>query len=610
MRRQKLVLAVLPLKLAGGPDEDRILAEGLTEDLSHALARFAALEIIAPLSGGAVAALTDQEAASRLGASHLLRGRLLRDGDRFRLAVALVDGETGAQAWSERLEAPAGSFFELQDELVARVSATFFARIEETTLRAARRRPAESRAAYELTFRGMALLKRGSLETDEAARRLFEQALERDPHYARAHAGLSLSWFNEWSYQFWRHFQARWQVAYEHIHKALELDDNDAMAHHILGRLLLFRREFEQASWYLDRAAMLCPNDAELLIQQTLNAVFLGRPEAGIDLACKAMRLNPYHPNSYFAILALARFMARDFAGALATLGRTSEMSKHAQLIEAPAYGAIALAQVGRLEEARQQFSLFQSNFREHLLDGRDAAPGEAAGWFLQHIPFRRQRDLDFLAEGFRMLEGEGAASRPGRVASIRPDQGGTNLFVRDEGGWLLRFAGREARLFDMKGLKDIQRLIERAGEEVHCLDLAEREDGGYGGEEALDDRARQEIKGRIRGLQEELAEAEDRNDLGRAERLREELDQLVETLSRALGLGGRSRRLGGLSERARTTVTWRIRHAIRKVGAVHEELARHLRASLRTGLFCSYQPEFATEWRFTRKEKGPARPN
>ena len=115
----------------------------------------------------------------------------------------------------------------------------------------------------------------------------------------------------------------------------------------------------------------------------------------------------------------------------------------------------------------------------------------------------------------------------------------------------------------DLKGFSDIQRLLERPGEEIHCLDLAERLPSEHGGDEVLDDRARAALKARIRDLQEEIAEAEDRNDIGRTERLRAEFDTLVETLSQALGLGGRSRRLGSLAERARTTVTWRIRHAV-----------------------------------------------
>ena len=67
--------------------------------------------------------------------------------------------------------------------------------------------------------------------------------------------------------------------------------------------------------------------------------------------------------------------------------------------------------------------------------------------------------------------------------------------------------------------------------------------------------------------------------------------------LSGALGLGGRSRRLGSAAERARSAVTWRIRNAIRKIAGVHPPLGRHLDNSIRTGTYCTYVPERSVDW-------------
>ena len=136
-------------------------------------------------------------------------------------------------------------------------------------------------------------------------------------------------------------------------------------------------------------------------------------------------------------------------------------------------------------------------------------------------------------------------------------------------------------------------------GEEIHCLDLAERGENGLGADAVMDDKGRAALKSRLRDLQEEIAEAEDRNDIGRTERLRAEFDTLVDAFSAAVGLGGRSRRLGSLAERARSAVTWRIRHAQRRIAATHPALGRHLDNSLRTGTFCFYRPERPMRWRF-----------
>jgi hypothetical protein len=102
-----------------------------------------------------------------------------------------------------------------------------------------------------------------------------------------------------------------------------------------------------------------------------------------------------------------------------------------------------------------------------------------------------------------------------------------------------------------------------------------------------------------VRELQQEIDEADATHDLARGERAREELDRIVELLSGALGLGGRSRTLGSAAERARSAVTWRIRSAIKKIGQAHPRLGRHLENAVRTGTFCIYQPEVAVDWTF-----------
>jgi hypothetical protein len=171
-------------------------------------------------------------------------------------------------------------------------------------------------------------------------------------------------------------------------------------------------------------------------------------------------------------------------------------------------------------------------------------------------------------------------------------------MFRREGELWTLMFQGQIARLPQAKGFDDLAKLMARPGIEVHCLELADRpvEQGG-GDDRMLDDRARREIRTRARELQRDIEEADAANDLARAARARQEMEQILEALSGAIGLGGRSRTLGGAAERARSSVTWRIRSAIKRIGAVHPRLARHLRNAVRTGTFCVYQPESPIDW-------------
>jgi hypothetical protein len=107
-----------------------------------------------------------------------------------------------------------------------------------------------------------------------------------------------------------------------------------------------------------------------------------------------------------------------------------------------------------------------------------------------------------------------------------------------------------------------------------------------------LDATARAALKTRLQELREELAEAEDANDLGRAERHREEIDQLAEHLAAATGLGGRDRGAGAQANRARVAVAKAIRVSLARIAEQSSDLAQHLDRAIKTGMFCCYVPD------------------
>lgn len=589
------VLAVLPFATAGD-ENDALLARGLVEDISGELTRFRALGVVSPVSGAAVADLPDRDAGERLGATHVLRGTLRRTGEHLRVTASLIECAGGTQLWSEPIDAAEADFFSIGDEVVGRIAASLVARLEDTALAESRRRATESLDAYGLTVRGLALLRQGTEAADAEARGLFERALALDPAFPRGHAGIALSWFNEFTCAFWDNIEENGRLAYVHGHRALELDDRDALLHVVVGKVLLFRREFDRGSWYLDRALALSPNDTETLIEMAIPQVFLGRPGFGAELADRAMRLNPYHPNHYYAYAAVAHAAAGNFERALDLAGPIDRVP----LLDVPAYLAVANARLGRLDEGRARLAEYQAMYRDRIVHGREPEPGEALEWLLGVNPYRRAEDRELLVEGFRRL---GEPDRAAAAPAADPAPEAERALMRQGEGWLAAFDGRHALLPDLKGLNDIRRLLAVPGEPVHCLDLADRAGDAFLGETVLDEQARGEVKARIRDLQAEIEAAEEMNDPGRAGRARAEMDHLVETLAKALGLGGRGRRLGDAAERARSAVTWRIRHAVKRVEDAHPALGRHLANSLRTGTFCSYQPERPVRWRLAPGE-------
>jgi hypothetical protein len=161
----------------------------------------------------------------------------------------------------------------------------------------------------------------------------------------------------------------------------------------------------------------------------------------------------------------------------------------------------------------------------------------------------------------------------------------------------LLCFEGKQVQLPDSKGLADIATLIGARGADVHVLTLVGHHLARMGADPVLDQRAKKSYQERLASLAEDIEDAEAAGRAGRAEVLRNERDALIRELAAAAGLGHRDRRLGDEAERARKTVSARVRDALAKIGQVHPELAAHLRGSLRMGTRCSYSPAEPTRW-------------
>ncbi len=466
-------------------------------------------------------------------------------------------------------------------------------------LKAARRHASESLAAYECWLRGMDCLKRGSLEGDEESRQFFMRALQIDPEFARAYSGLSLSHFNEWSCQAWHLWDESGPLAFDYARRAVELDDNDAMAHSVLARVFRFRHQHEDADRHAERALTLNPNDAHVLIQVAVTKLFGGEFDEGFRLACKARDLNPLHPDWYLGIIGWNLFMLRRYDEAYHYLSKARET-----IVELPAYRAACAAIAGDLNRAGSEHNVFVREYRNKITFGREPEPGEPLRWSVQVEPFRDVEHSRHLPDALRdagIVEidvDDAINSRMSlkvRPAGITCSPG--NSFTREGSVWSIAYAGTGAKLVELKGFHDIARLLAQPHEQLHCLELTGALQATGVPDDVLDNEARRDYRRRIEELQREIEKADSDNDPARSVPARQELDVLIDELVKATGLGGRSRKLAHSAERARTAVTWRIRSAIKKITAAHPRMGQHLSNSIRTGYFCVYAPESTSSW-------------
>jgi tetratricopeptide (TPR) repeat protein len=204
----------------------------------------------------------------------------------------------------------------------------------------------------------------------------------------------------------------------------------------------------------------------------------------------------------------------------------------------------------------------------------------------------------------------------PGQARPLpaRAADGATSWSVcRREGEyWSIAFAGQGFRLKDVRGLHYLAYLLRNPGREFHVLDLAAaghevraggprtspaRDDGLHPARlsdvgPVLDERAKTAYRARLRGLEEDLAEATSWADPVRAARARQEIQFLTDQLAAAVGLRGRDRTAGSAAERARVNITKAVKTALARIRAHSPALAGHLDATIHTGTFCSYTPD------------------
>ena len=227
--------------------------------------------------------------------------------------------------------------------------------------------------------------------------------------------------------------------------------------------------------------------------------------------------------------------------------------------------------------------------------------------------------DLCSTRESVSALECAGPAKGLQAGNATQTSQIPDRTFRREGEFWTISYEGRVVRIKHCKGLLYIAQLLANPGREFHVIELVGFARGehwrGANGQAsrglssglhsdagpALDASSKTSYRERLRDLREELDEAISMGDSGKTAKIQEEIAFLSRELARAVGLGGRDRRFSSDSERARLSVTNVIRSAIRKTAKQHPALGRYLSTSLRTGSFCSFEPDerFHEGWQF-----------
>jgi TolB-like protein len=290
-------VAVIPfVNLSGDPEQD-YFADGFSEDLITELSRFNTLFVTSRNASLAYRgrSVPVGEVGRHLGVDYCLEGSVRRMGPRLRLSVQLSRADTEESIWADRFDCQLDEIFDLQDEIAARIVSTVAGRVETTLLGAAKRKHPADLNAYDCLLRGLEHHRLGGVTLGDArdAVKWFEKAIAIDPNYARAHAWRSCSrhTLGEWLNDDW------WDDSLNSVLRALELDENDAEAHRIMGVMCMHMRQWDKSRHHFERALEINPNHANVVARAGEIYNFMGEPDQALDMVARALRLDPFLPN-------------------------------------------------------------------------------------------------------------------------------------------------------------------------------------------------------------------------------------------------------------------------------------------------------------------------
>lgn len=311
-------VTIRPFEALGDDPQVVLLARGITADLIGDLSKVSGLEVIdvAPLGGHA----RPETPVDAPPIRYVVSGSVQSVDEGLRLNVYLTDAQTGKQLWSGRFDRATSDLFAIQDELGPKILQILPAKVSEAELRRVAQRDTRNLEAYEYFQRGQsALLVRQKVE-NETARDMFRRAIALDATFARAYAGLALTFAADYRNQWAADGPAALERAFEMARTAHQINPDIRETYWVLAFVHMERRQHEQALEYLKTVIRLYPSFADGYALMGGVDTYIGRPADTVPLLRTAMRLDPEAGDLYFLLLGRAYLFLGDLEQARVNL--------------------------------------------------------------------------------------------------------------------------------------------------------------------------------------------------------------------------------------------------------------------------------------------------
>ena len=347
-------IAVLPFADMSPQRDQEYFCEGMAEELINALMKIEELQVASRTSAfGFKGKEQDvQEIGRQLNVGSVLGGSVRKAGNKLRITAQLINVADGYHVWSERYDRDMEDVFAIQDEIAQSIAKALRVVLSDKAKRAIEKAPTANVEAYEFYLRGRQFFHQWRRKGVEHARRMFERAIQIDPDYALAHAGIADC--SAFIYTYWDASAAHLERADSASRKAIELDPELAEVHASRGLALAFAKQFDEANREFETAIRLSAKLFEAhyfygraLLQQGK----LARAVTEFEEACR-LRPDDYLAHNFLA-MCLEGLGRRSESDAIYV--RTLQLTeRHLELNPEDAralnLGAVALARRGQKE--------------------------------------------------------------------------------------------------------------------------------------------------------------------------------------------------------------------------------------------------------------------
>jgi TolB-like protein len=321
-------IAVLPFENLSHDPDNAYFADGIQEEILARLAKIADLKVISRTSTQHYKSSPDNlpQIAKRLGVANILEGSVQKSADKVRVNVELIRAASDAHLWADTFDRKLTDVFAVESEVATKIAETLQAKLTGFEQQAIAARPTENSEAYQLYLKGRYFRNRLTPEGLQKAIEYFQQAIEKDPAYALAYAGLA-DGYGTLGFSGLLPPREMWPKAKASALKALELDDNLVEAHVALGWVSsTYDWDWPAADKHFQRALAL--NPASRATYYPWYSLYLGgrgRSDEAVTEAKRALDLDPVSPVMNFNLAEQLHY-ARRFDEAIEQCRKTLEM--------------------------------------------------------------------------------------------------------------------------------------------------------------------------------------------------------------------------------------------------------------------------------------------